>query len=282
MSKYTILPAHLHSVADAAENLIKLKFGLGNAIIESPIDSTITWSPTLHWKTKTGYIACEVHETPFPVSVKTAFGDGATTDLPIKIIIAIPNNGIGSQADYLKESNNAKRYGCGLLTVNDDLTGIFQHQGVEIPLYIPIPKFSNYNKKIRSEVQHAYELYINGDPRHGVQELGQLIENIIVHLAIQAKKKGTLTSGGFSPTVVNYATGNLIEDLMRDRVIDNAILGKCRGFVEDRNDSSHKPKSVPKAIEINRKLKNAMTAGLLILEGLPQKLSAKNYSLKIM
>lgn len=282
MSKYVLLPAHLHSIADAAEITIKVKYGLGNALVETPIDSTIAWSPTLHWKTKTGYIACEVHETPFPVSVKMAFGDGTTTNLPIRIIIAIPNTNVRSQSDYLKESNAAKRYGCGLVTINDDLSGQFQHVGIDIPLYLPTPKFSNYNIKLRAEVQHAFELYINGDPRHGVQELGQLIENIIIYLAVQAKRMGTLTCGGFVSPDVFYPQANLIDDLMRDRVIDNAILGKCRGFVEDRNGSSHKPKSVKNAIEINRKLKNAMTAGLLIIEDLPKKLKAKNYNLKIM
>lgn len=281
MSKYKILPAHLHSIADAAENLIKLKYGLGNAFIETPIDNSIPWSPTLHWKTNIGYIACEIHETPLPVSVKTAFSDGATTDLPIKIIVGIPNTNSRTQSDYIKESNDAKRFGCGLVTINEDGTGDFQHVGIEIPLFIPLPKFAKFNKKIRSDVQHAYELYINGDPRHGVQELGQLIENIIVHLADQAKKTGKLTSGGYTSLTSHYAQGNLIDDLMRERVIDNAILGKCRGFVEDRNNSSHKPKTVKQAIEVNRRLKNAMSAGLLILEEIPQKLKEKSYSLKV-
>ncbi len=282
MSKYQVLPAHLHSIADAAETIIRLKYGLGNALVETAIDTNIPWSPTLHWKTKIGFLACEVHETPLPVSVKTAFGDGATTDLPIKIIVALPNSSTRTQADYLKESNDAKRFGCGLLTVNDDATGQFQHLGIEIPLYIPTPKFSNFNKKLRADVQHAYELYINSDPRHGVQEIGQLIENIIVHLAVKAKSTGKLHSGGFVSPDIFYAQANLIEDLMRDRVIDNAILGKCRGFVEDRNGSSHKPKTVKSAIEINRKLKNAMSAGLLILEEIPNKLKDKGFPLKIM
>lgn len=282
MSKYKILPTHLHTIADAAEMLIKVKYNLGNPLIEMPIDPSISWSPTLHWKTKIGYIACEVHETPWPVSIRTAFADGSTTDLPLKIIVAHPNSSLRTQSDFIKDSSEAKRLGCGLLTVNDDNTGQFQHLGIEIPLYLPTPKFSTFNKKLRAEVQHAYELYINGDPSHGVQEMGQLIENIIVHLADQAKKKGTLTSGGFTSPNVFYSQGNLIDDLMRDRVIDNAILGKCRGFVEDRNGSSHKPKSIKQAIERNRKLKNAMSAGLLILEEIPKKLKEKGYKLKIM
>jgi hypothetical protein len=282
MSKYRILPAHLHATADKAEKLIKTKYGLNNAHVETSIDPTIPWSPTLHWKTKTGYIACEIHETPFPVIVKTVFGDGATTDLPIKIIIAIPNNSPISQSDYLKESNEAKRFGCGLLTINDNGTGTFQHSGIEIPLHIPIPKFSNFNNKIRADVEHAYDIYINSDPRHGVQELGQLIENVMIHLADQAKKKGKLITGKFKTPDKYYAQAKLIDDLMQDKIIDNSILGKCRGFVDDRNKASHKPKTVREATEINRKLRNVMISGLIILEELPEKLKAKGYIFKVM
>jgi len=280
MSKYKLLPAHLHSLADAAATIIKRKFNLGNPIIESPIDSEISWSPTLHWKTKVGYIACEVHETPMPVSIKTAFSDGATNDLPIKILLAHPASHYLSMSDYIKESNSAKRLGCGLIAIDDDGTGQFQHIGIEIPLYIPAPKLTNFVKRLRSNIEHAYELYINGDPRHGVQELGQLIESIILNLAVQAKNNGKLTSGKFTPDKY-YPQAKLIEDLMSDKIINNAILGKCRGFVEDRNGSSHKPNTIKQAIEINRKLKNAMSAGLLILEEFPGKLKEKGYSLKI-
>ena len=284
MNNYNVLPTHLRIIADAADEIIKVKYGLANTIVETAIHSSISWTPTLHWKTKLGYIACEVHEIPNPPSIRTAFGDGSTTDLPIKIIIAIPKNIHISLADFIKGANEAKRFGCALLTINDDGTGEFQHEGIEIPLYLPTPNFGNYNKKIRAEVQHAFELYINSDPRHGVQEIGQLIESIIIHLALQAIKKRTLTKGGYTNPAnrKRYATGNLIDDLMREKVIDNAILGKCRGFVEDRNNSSHKPKSVTQAIEVNKKLKNAMASGLQILEEIPAKLKAKNYQLKIM
>lgn len=281
MSKYKLLPAHLQPIADAAEIVIKLKLNIGNPIIESSIDPKISWSPTFHWKTPTGVIACEVHESPFPVSVRLAFSDITASNLPIKIIVVNPSNTSRTQAEYLKELTEIKRIGCGVLTIGDDGSGNFQHHGIEVPLFIAPPKFASFPQKIRPEIQHAYDIYINGDPRHGVQEIGQLIENAIINLADQAKKKGKLTSGGFTSPSIYYAQANLIEDLMRDRVIDNAILGKCRGFVEDRNGSSHRPKSVKQSIEVNKKLKNAMAAGFLILEELPKKMKEKGFSMKI-
>jgi len=281
MSKYKLLPAHLQPIADAAELVIKLKLNTGNPFVESAIDPKISWSPTFYWKTTTGFIACEVHESPFPVSVRLAFSDIIASGLPIKIIVVHPSNTSRMQAEYIKELNEVKRLGCGVLTIGDDGIGSFQHQGIELSLFIPPPKFSSFAQKIRAAIEHAYDIYINGDPRHGVQEIGQLIENAIINLADQAKKNGKLASGGFISPTVHYAQGNLIDDLMRDRIIDNAILGKCRGFVEDRNGSSHRPKSVKQTIEVNKKLKNAMAAGFLILEDLPKKMKEKGFSMRI-
>jgi len=282
MSQYKLLPAHLHKIADAAITVIKTRYNLGDPVIESPIDSIIGWQPTLLWKGNTGYIACEVHETPMPIIIKSAFGDISTAGIPVRIIVAHPSSHTMPQSDFIKESNEVKRYGCGLVSINDDNTGTFQCQGIDVPLYFPTPKYSQFNKKIQSDIQKAYELYINGDPRHGVQELGQIIENIITHLAYQAKKKNTLTKGGFPPAKgKHYAFATLVEDLMRENVIDNGILGKCRGFADDRNACSHRPKTIKQAIEVNQKLRTAMTGGLHILEEIPQKLKEKGYTLKI-
>lgn len=282
MSKYKLLPAHLHKIADAALTIIKTRYNLGDPAIELPIDSTIGWQPTILWKTKTEYIACEVNETPMPIIIRSAFGDISTSGIPVKIIIAHPSNYVMSQSEFLKESNEVKRYGCGLVSINDDNNGTFQRQALDVTLNLTEPKYSQYFKTLRSPVQQAFELYKNGEPKHGVQEIGQIIENIIHHLATQAKKRGTLIHGGFPPAPSkHYAFASLVEDLMNDKVIDNGVLGKCRGFASDRNTYSHPPKSIRQAIEINRNLRTAMSGGLAILEDLPNKLKLKNYKVKL-
>ena len=282
MSIYKLLPAHLHKIADAAVTVIKTRYNLGEPQIEASIDASIGWQPTLLWKINTGYIACEVHETPMPVIIKSAFGDISTSGIPVRMIIAHPMNHNMSQSEYLKESNEIKRYGCGLVSIKDDNSGVFQCYGLDVPLYLSTPKYSSFNKKMRADIQKAFELYINGDPRHGVQELGQIIENIITHLGHQAKKKGKLTKGGFPPANgKHYPFASLVEDLMREHVIDNGLLGKCRGFADERNACSHRPNNIRQAIETNKKLRTAMSGGLNILEDIPKKLRDKNYTLKL-
>ncbi len=162
------------------------------------------------------------------------------------------------------------------------MTHQFQHHGIEVSLHVPSPRPSLFISKLRPLVQHAYDLYINGDPRHGVQEIGQIIENVLKNVGLQAKKKNALTKGGFPPAKgKNYPFANLVEDLMREYVLDNAILGRCRGFAEDRNNSSHPPTSIKQAVKTYQTLKNAMSSGLRILEELPIEVKKKGYLLKI-
>ena len=75
--------------------------------------------------------------------------------------------------------------------------------------------------------------------------------------------------------------GNIVDDLVRENILDKAILGRCRGYVEDRNRVSHKPRNLKKAIELERKLKLDFQTGLRILEELPIKLVSKSYKLKL-
>ncbi len=79
-----------------------------------------------------------------------------------------------------------------------------------------------------------------------------------------------------------YEFSKLVEDLIDDKTINMAILGKCRGFVDDRNRSSHKPKTRRAAVEAYRKTKNCFLLGLELLEELPEKIEAKGYRFRFL
>lgn len=280
MNNYRVLPPHLHTVADAAETLIRLKYGLSQTRIETAISSEIGLEPTLHWKTPLGYIICEVSEKPLPVSILTAYSEIIASGLPIKVIIAYPSSLTITQAEYLKESNKAKKFGLGLLSVNDDGTGNFEHTGIDLSLYLPSPEMASYHQAFRAEINKAFDLYINGDPVHGVQAVGQLVEDTLVNVAHQAKKKGLLISGGFRSKEAYYPSAKLIDDFIADRILDNIILGRCRGFIDDRNKTSHKPKNLLQAQKLHKALKNSMLDGLRIIENLPKSLKDKTYRVR--
>lgn len=235
----------------------------------------------MYWKQRTGYIACEVSKRPFPPIIREIYSEIITLGLAIQIIVAYPEENDLSAKDYRADVKGARKFCIGLLSVTDQNNGELEYPGIPVNLHLPPLEISRYRSFIRSNIQTAYHIYIHGDPKHGVQELGQLIENAILNIATQAKANGSLSTGGFQTSSKHYPLANLIDDLMTDRIIDNAILGRCRGFVDDRNSVSHKPKSMRQAVRIHNNLRDCFRMGLQILEELPEKCGLKCYKFRV-
>lgn len=277
---FTILPSHLHAFAESANFIIKNRYGLPDGIVEQAIQTDIPLQPTLHWKTKTHYIVCEVAERPFPVSIKQQFADLVSTGRPIRIIVAYPmDNGLSS-TDYQADIKNSKIFGIGYMGVDDNKNGDIEYHGVSLALHIPRVDLIAFKKSLRPYVAEAYEHYmLKGDPDVGLQKLGQLIENIIYNVATQAKTKGAFTFTGFNPPAY-IRQSVLIDEMTKVNILDVPILGRCRDFANDRNAVSHKAKSRKQAAEIESKLKENFIIGTRILKDLPDKIKAKGYRLK--
>jgi len=280
MLKYTILPSHLHAFANSANFIIKNRYGLSDGIVEKAILPDIPLRPTLHWKTKTHYIVCEVAERPFPVSIKHQFADLVATEQPIRIIVAYPKDNRLSLNDYQSDIKQSKKFGIGYMGIDENNNGDIEYQGVPLSLHITPIDLKLFKTKLKPFVTEAYEHYmLKGDPDVGLQKIGQLTENIIYNIAEQAKKKGVFTYSGFNPPA--YIKQSLLIDKMIDEnVLDIPILGRCRDFANDRNAVSHKPKSRKQAVEIESKLKENFIIGIRILKDLPEKIKEKGYILK--
>ncbi len=277
---YSLLDTELHFVANGASERLRQRFGLKLPKIEEAFSSKISWRPTLHWKTNTHYIVCEISNSPFPISLMSFFSEITVEGLPVKIFIAYPEENDLTLKEFKAQTLKAKTYGIGLVSVENNGDATIENQGISIPLHLAKQDLSSFRKVLKPSIEGACATYMNGDAKHAVQELGQIIECAIRSLAIQAKKKGTLSIGG-DPSSSSYSQGNIIDDLMSKRIISNAILGRCRGFVDARNEVSHKPRTKKKAIEQEKKLKENFLTGLSILKDLPSKISEKNYRFKI-
>jgi hypothetical protein len=277
---YPNVEPHLQQIAEAAKEFIENRFNVKNPKIGKELDPDIHWQPTLHWKNKTGFIGCEVSGRPFRPIVEIAFGGITSKGLPVTIFIAYPSAPAIPLKDFNEDIEMAKRYGIGLISISDDLKGTIQHRGVSVPLFISPPDFSKFKNSVRPMIMSAYEDFIDGNPTGGVQKLGQLVESAMVHLGTQARKKGTFAKGGFSPSKY-YPQANLIDEMMAERIIDNGILGRCRGFSDDRGSVSHSPKSLKAAIKVERLLKDCFVSGLRILEELPEAMTVKGYKFRV-
>ncbi|MEI6596039.1 MAG: hypothetical protein WCO28_10790 [Bacteroidota bacterium] len=273
----------LLSVADSAKKKLEIRHSLKNVIVENSIDPSIRWRPHMHWVNNYHIFACEISNRPFPSNMNEIHSEVSNGGKPVRIFVAYPQNNNLTSDELHLDIIKAKSYGIGLICISSTNEGTVILNGLPVNLVIPqttVNELDKYHKKLRPLIKNAIETYIDGYPKHGVQELGQLIESSIRHLAIKAKKLGNYSSGG-NPNDDTYSFGNIVDDLIREKIIKADILGKCRGFVEDRNRVSHKPRSIQKALEQEIKLKEDFLQGLRILEDLPKKMKLKNYTFKI-
>lgn len=160
--------------------------------------------------------------------------------------------------------------------------GIIEYPGISLSLYIPFPSdFSSFKSQIKKDVQDCYEHYLlKGDPDIGLQNLGQIVERLLYTTAEQAKKKSKFIYAGFRPPAyIRQAT--LINKMIKENVLDNGILGRCKDFAKDRNSVSHKPNTLEAAKKIENKLKDNFITGSKILEDLPDAILKKKYKVKI-
>ncbi|HEV7645562.1 MAG TPA: hypothetical protein VGO50_16595 [Pyrinomonadaceae bacterium] len=278
---FTVLPSPLHTLAEAANLVIKTRYGLADGIVEQQITPEIPLQPTLHWKTKTHFIACEVAERPLPVSVKVQFADIVQTGQPIRIIVAYPKNNDLSLTEYQNDIKSSKNLGIGYLGIDEEYHGEIEYPGVSLALRIDTIDTKIFKPSLKPLVTDAYEHYMkDGNPAVGLQKLGQVVESIILNVAKQAKKKGVFTSARFQPPK-HLPQSHLIDDLIAEDIIDIPILGSCRTFANDRNSVSHAPKSRKEAIELERKIRDSFSIGKRILEDLPAKIKERGYKLQL-
>jgi hypothetical protein len=276
---YTLLSPYLISIADSANKTIKEKYSIGaSGKIESSIETDIPFRPTLHWKAKTHYIACEVADRPFPKSLKESFADIVTSAHPIRVIVAYPKDSTLNSKDYQEDIKQCKKYGIGYMSVDSNGKGDIEYSGLSLSLYIPFPKeFSNYKPQLKSIVSDCFEHYLlKGDPDVALQKVGQTIENLLYNTAAQAKKKSKFLYARFKPPKF-IKQSVLIAEMIKENVLDVGILGRCKDFAKDRNSVSHKPKNIIEAKKIEKKLKENFITGIKILEDLPIEIQKKTY-----
>ena len=280
---FSILPPHLHAIANSANKIIKTRYGLSNGIVEQEITPDIPLRPTLHWnwKAKTQFIACEVSERPFPAAIKAQWADIKSTNKPVRFIVAYSKATTLSLGDYQKDLKELKKFGIGYVGVDENGSGEIEYQGISLALHISDTSSKDFVRILKPSINEAFEHYMTkGDPDVALQKIGQDCESIIYNVATEAKKKGNFTYSRFNPP--NYIRhGLLIDKMIEEKVIDVSILGRCKHFVIHRNSVSHKPKSWREAAKIQSNLKDNFKTGLNILKDLPAIIRSAGYRLKL-
>lgn len=235
-------------VASPIHDYCITRFGRSGLKIESEIQPSLNWKPTLQARrSKYEIIAIEVSEELFPQIIKIAAHEIRVEcpDKPISVYIATP---LSSYASDTKQTTvkKLKELGYGLLTVDDE--GLVTEQFIAIPIihHIPQKEFSEIVRPlpslIRVNFQNAFDVY-KTNPYQGLQECGQIVEGLIFSLAKQSNKKswiGSKPSKGAAATALDALYESTHIALQEKR----ASLGRARAFMKNyRNITSHPPKS---------------------------------------
>lgn len=269
------LPEIYRPIALIANKKIKERFVISSKTrILEQIDPNITWRPTFQWRTGLEIIVCEVSNRPYPPTIAENYSDLISSGLPIRVIVACPSENDLTTIRYAPEITRAKKAGVGFLAISNDNTYNFDYLGIPLALHLPKLEPIKFHKKIRLDVFNAYDTFLGIYPKHGVQELGQIIEKIIRNLADQAKLASKLPSLPKFTKKTPFA--KILDSLVTDNVINKSILGKCRGYITPRNDTSH-PKDIKELIIITRRLKENFLTGMSIIEELPEFITKKGY-----
>lgn len=274
---YLSLQHDLQYIAEAAKLRLEQKYSIKITKFEVAFDNLIDYAPTFFGKTSSHYIVCEVASRPFPVHLKSIYTDIQHQSLPVKFFIAYDATDLPSN-DVLKDITMAKKFGIGLLNVDgqSSITNIVA-EPVSIPLIIPESnlELTKINKKFSHKIEEAYSTYMNGNPRLGVQAIGQTVERLIRDVAI--KKYGTAPYiSGPDPNLDSSSFGNIVDEMISHSILNRAYLNRVRAFIDDRNSTSHITKSIKKQKDLEKKYKLLFETGLRILKELPINLKEKS------
>lgn len=280
---YILLSPHLRIYQDPTDETVRNRYALKlNGKFESSIDPSIPFRPTLHWKTKTHYIACEIADRPFPKTIKESFADILVSGEPIRLIVSYPKENSLSAKDYQEDIKQCKKFGIGYMSIEENGRGNIEYQGISLAHYFPFPKdFKAFKNQIKKSVEDAYEHYLyKGDPDVGLQNLGQTIERLLITTATQAKKKGNFVSRKFNPPKFISQT-SLINEMISENILENTILERCKESAKHRNGVSHIPKNLKEARKIEEKMKENFLEASKILEILPLEILKKGYKIRL-
>lgn len=282
------------TLVEASIFTLEQRFNISKCKQGHEIDSKISLRPTLQWFDKKGsIIVCQVRDAnPYDPIIDIAYSQIISSGLPIKMFVSYleSENLSGNQVkEYYRDVRALKAKGIGVIKINDNYEGEIIHKAISLPLFITQAEIDlqRFVPKLQTKVQDTYDIYMDGtDPSKAIQEIGQLIEGSLKHLAKLAIRNRKLIHTDYNPnngrSIRNprnyYALSTLIDDLITDSIIHRGTLGKCRGYCDERNDASHPVKNLKQLMAKEKKIKTNFLTGLSILEELPIKMKEKGYS----
>jgi hypothetical protein len=273
----------LKIVVNESLALCKANWGGSGLKKEEPIDPKISWRPTFYMKPNRFLIvAVEVNDVLFPEILKIAAHDIERHDYPISVYQACSLE-VYQKDRRFTQIRLLREHGFGIITVDDAGSALIQVRAEPLAQYIPSERFDSELKpltpRLKVKFKDAYATY-QTNVGQGLQEAGQIVEELLGSIATQAEAAGAVPSG----TCAKISTADKIDDLYSAGAFHNyrAALGGARSFVKTyRNVASHPPRTAKEAVAKIRKCKDGFFEALRIAGELRAVIQQKGYQVRV-
>jgi hypothetical protein len=241
----------LQATADAAIEWFIKKWGLSTKqiAVEIAFDPDISFRPTFVVTTPDFHTLCiEVSESIYSNTLDSVVIHCRDKGLPVKLFVAVPKD--VSDPQYGPKLKQAKRAGVGVLEV-DHSSGTVIQQPIPLSLAGVRPiDLSAFPKKVRQNLQHAHQTFIDGEPAKACALVYDELESAFRKYAKKCEEKG-LWPNSSNLKLDKAPWASIIVDV--DKYLDRskpitkkltpALCARILGITTHRNESGHKPKS---------------------------------------
>jgi hypothetical protein len=269
---FTILPPTLHETAFAAKRYFGKDHGATHFQFETEVEPELGLRPTLSARLGDGCILCvEVSVKAYSNSLDTFVVECCARGIPVKLYVV--RQAAKKDRDFAANLKTAKSRGVGVIEISGSTTTVYA-EAVSLSLFalrrcdlgkIPKPK--------RDPIRQAERTFLDGNPVKGCQALCEELEAVTRSFAIRShaegwwrpphpgeqKPKTKLSNGPWASVLRDLAQflelGGSKPCKTKCPDMNESLIASARGLTDPRNKTSHKPPSVTKIKERDRKLR---------------------------
>lgn len=261
---YRALPDNLHSYAEAAQKYLSNELGLKGANVEAEIHPEIEFRPTLSKVSPDKHLICaEVVDQLFTPDIERLVLACRNYSLPVKLYVVVPK---GQFVAYeQKVLKFARENGIAILEMAPNGQGtLITTQPVSLSLGgLRAFNLKEYSSKYREPLRQAIETFRGGNPAKGCSDVYDEIEQLTRSIGkkCQAKTGGLTKTVNFDwntaawANILVFLNANIDRSVVACPALNNQLFSRLIGLTEYRNETGHKPSSLKKRIERDKKLR---------------------------
>lgn len=275
---FRALPEHLHDLAETALRHFGREHGIpvSRFKVEAELSSDIGYRPTFHAsRPDHSLIGVEISDEPWPAAIQTLVLGCKNNFIPLRLWVVVPLGAV--ESIKASDMHLLRENGIGLLAMHNDGR---RRELTSAPLALSLTglravKVSDFPARYRGDLRTAYDTFVSGDPSKGCSRVYDEIESLTRRILKKANTKGFIRRPiGFDPDTESWSNVLAFLKANFDRTaaacpgLSETLLSRIQGLTEYRNEAGHKPKSLRRLIERDRKLRTRFESAIDELQAL--------------